>query len=131
MKTIMFDPEKGRLKVNFRFEGLIAASYIFNYFEANSNDLVITPPPHGNNLNNDDDHYALPMPSILNKGRLIFLHVAVNAIDQDASYSVSIELYQGKDAQGNDNMISSFERPGFIKTGDATQNPMLIVKLDC
>ncbi len=34
MKTMRYDSEKGRLKANFRIEGLIAAFYAFNYYKA-------------------------------------------------------------------------------------------------
>ena len=125
MKTMVFDSEKGRLRVNFRFEGLIAASYAFNYFEANSNDLAITPAPIGNNLNNDDDDYQLPMPSVLNKNRVILLHLSINALDVDTDYKVIIELLQENE------VIDTHELTGHIKQGEMTQHPMMIVKLEC
>jgi hypothetical protein len=124
MKKIKFNHSGGRLRVNFRFEGDVAASYIFNYFEANSNDLVIKPSPQGNNLNNDDDNFRLPMPSQLNRGRVIMLHTWINALDNDSSYKIIIQVFQENE------LIDTHEHKGSIVKGGQTQNPMVIVQLD-
>jgi hypothetical protein len=125
MKIINFKKEGGRLKVNFRFEGLVPISYVFEFFEANSNDLVLNPAPRGNNLNSDDDSYPLPMPSQLNKGRIIMFHPSINALDEDADFNIIIEVIQ-------ENMVlDTLTHKGHIKKGGMTQKPMLIVKLNC
>jgi len=122
MKTVKFDSEGSRIKANFRFEGLVTGVYAFNLFEANSNETVISG-IIGNNLNDDDDVYPLPMPPMANKDRIVHIQASVDAIDTDTDYTVFIEIIQ------NEKIIGAESRSGHIKVGHSTANHMLMVKL--
>jgi hypothetical protein len=121
MKTIIFNSNGERIRVNFTFTGLIAASYAFTLWEAGSNNRVLY--ETGNNQNNDDDSFFLPLPVPVNNGRLIELRTEFIGLD-----AVSYKLYKIKTEilQGSNN-LGSEEDSGEV-TGK-TQSSIIFIKL--
>ena len=96
MKIVYFEVGGNQLKVKFEFIGLIAASYAFTLWEANSNQRVMY--EKGNNQNSEDDSYLLPHPPPeQNHERLIQLRTEFIGLDPAANkdYTIVASVYQG------------------------------------
>lgn len=113
-KNIIFQKDGQPLKVNFVFKGIIGASYAFTLWGAKTNDVIME--KKGNNLNDDDDHYDLPLPVDANTGRLIELSTLLKGLDEKGKYKITIEVYQG------DQLIGSEEESGSIEPGETKQS---------
>ncbi|MEO8147939.1 MAG: hypothetical protein ABI723_09900 [Bacteroidia bacterium] len=114
VKNIIFDKDGGPLKVNFKFKGIVGASYTFTLWEAKTNAIAME--SRGNNLNDDDDNYNLPGPAIKNADRLIELDTLLKGLDQGGKYSVIVEVYQ------DEKLLESDIDKGEIKAGEAKQS---------
>ena len=108
MKTVNYIPTGEPLKISFIFNGLIAASYTYTLWAANSNTEEET--HTGNNKNPEDDVYDLPSPCITNEGRLIEFSVSFKGSDPNnfKDYSIKAEIYQ------KDELICSEEDKGKV-----------------
>ncbi|MBL6446320.1 hypothetical protein JMN32_08370 [Fulvivirga sp. 29W222] len=102
IKTIKFNPNGEDLKVSFKFEGLIVASYSYTLWETNSNNRVVY--EKGNNQNPDDDSYVLPPPVASCDGRMIQLRTEFKALDPEnvKQYTITAEVFQGDQSLGKD-----------------------------
>ena len=102
MKLIPFNKQGGRIKVCFKFTGLIAASYTFTLWESGSNDIVME--KKGNNINPVDDCYDLPLPTDKNDGRIIDLLTSFKGLNTGKAtpYSITIEVYQDGNLLGTE-----------------------------
>jgi hypothetical protein len=112
MTTVKFDSTGEPLKISFIFNGLIAASYTYTLWEANSNNKIER--HFGNNQNPDDDIYVLPSPVNINIDRLIEFNVSFKGLDtvDIKDYTIKAEIYQG------DNLVGSDK-----DSGEVTGNP--------
>ncbi len=95
VKKVKINPNGGRIKIAISYKGLIVASYVYQLWEAESNDVITT--KKGNNQNTDDDAYFLPMPVSYNIGRIIDVRSRFVGLDPDVAkkYEVKIEVFQG------------------------------------
>lgn len=94
VQKVKIDPNGERLKINISYEGLIVASYVYQLWEAQSNDVITT--EKGNNQNPDDDSYLLPMPVSSNVGRIVDVRSRFVGLDPDVSkkYKIKVEVFQ-------------------------------------
>lgn len=95
VKKVKIDPNGERIKIVISYEGLIIASYVYQLWEAQSNDVIIT--EKGNNQNPIDDTYFLPMPVKDNVGRIIDVRSRMVGLDPDVvkKWAVRVEVFQG------------------------------------
>jgi hypothetical protein len=108
MKRINFNAGGGRLSVLFRFEGIMFASYIYTLYEAGSNN--ISDRKEGNNQNDDDDSYNLPLPAAHNNGRIIQLSTSLKGelTDEELNnpekpkYKITAEVFQDGQSLGRE-----------------------------
>ncbi|HVN58745.1 MAG TPA: hypothetical protein VMT63_10630 [Bacteroidales bacterium] len=122
MQKAYFNPEGEPLKMQVVYKnGVIDAVYNITLSEKESNSVVED--FDGNNLNPEDDVYALPGPVVDNDGRLIILTNKFYGLDLEKSnkYEIALEIFQGG------TLISTNTDSGSI-TGNA-QNSLLITKL--
>ena len=108
LKKVTFNKTGGDLIVDIQYTGLVAASYTYTLWEANSNAIVDQ--KAGNNQNPQDDNYNLPKPSSLNVGRLIDVHSTVQG------------LYDSEDA-GKYEVVISITQDGTILDKEVQPNP--------
>ena len=95
VKKITFDKTGGAVKVDIQYNGLVAASYTYTLWEANSNVVVDQKP--GNNQNTQDDNYTLPDPALSNIGRMIDIHSTIQGLynqENEGAYTVIITVTQ-------------------------------------
>lgn len=102
MKTIVFDPNGGRLSVKVTIGNAQAGSYILTVWEAQSNTKVLE--EHGNSLNPNDDTHALPLPTVNNDERIVECQFAIADPQPNAgdTYSVSLQYFQDGKQIGSD-----------------------------
>jgi len=103
---IIFDHNGENLSIELSYKGLIAASYTYTLWEADSNDIVEQ--KKGNNLNSMDDKYTLPSPVSSNSGRLVDIHSTIHGLYDNADegeFMIIITIKQG------DQAISQIEFP--------------------
>lgn len=100
MKTIEYNAQDGDLSIQITYQGLVAASYVYSLWDAQSNTRLQK--QIGNNQNPQDDHYELPTPAADNDGRLIQLRSEFVGLDKDSfgDYGIKLELMQGGNAIG-------------------------------
>jgi hypothetical protein len=94
---IHFDPKGAPLRVHIDYKGLVAASYTYTLWEADSNDIVVQ--KHGNNQNPQDDTYTLPLPVHKNAQRLLDIHSSLLGLydhPNEGDYQVIISVFQGE-----------------------------------
>lgn len=92
---IPFDHHGGVISILIEYQGLVAASYTYTLWEANSNDIVAQ--RKGNNQNPEDDRYNLPSPATVNTKRLIDVHSTVKGLyehENEGNYKVIITIFQ-------------------------------------
>lgn len=100
IQTLNFDPNGSRLFAKIKFEGLIVGSYMYQLWEAQSNDIIDA--RMGNNQNSEDDKYALPLPTGSNEGRLIDVRAKFVGLDptNQPKFKIKVLLYQGGELIG-------------------------------
>ena len=100
MKTINFNRQGGEIKVEFKFTGLITASYEFTLWAADSNDRIMH--KTGNNQNAQDDIYSLPVPAADNEGRIIQLRTEFVGLDpiNSKQFKIIVSVDQGSKTIG-------------------------------
>lgn len=92
-KPIPFNAAGGTLKVNITFDTLFVCTYKLRLKERNSNTTVMT--QTGDNTNDQDDIYPLPLPAASNNGRSLWAFMTV--IDQagkGGKYKLTMEIIQ-------------------------------------
>jgi len=96
MKQFTFKSEGERLSINIQFGYAQIGSYILRLWEAGSNTVLMQ--RRGNNQNQEDDTYLLPLPTKHNDGRMIQCQTAVVAPDWKPGqrYSVRLIFRQGE-----------------------------------
>ncbi|HVG42590.1 MAG TPA: hypothetical protein VM888_13340 [Chitinophagaceae bacterium] len=91
---IVFDPAGARLKIEWKARsGVYAASYEILLWESNSNDVISR--FQGNNINDEDDKYDLPLPTEKNHQRLLDVLTRVTAYEDNTNYNILITVTQG------------------------------------
>jgi hypothetical protein len=95
LPKIKFDPNGGTIKVEVKFETLLICTYTLDLREAGSNASIDGYPKQGDNTNPEDDMYALPLPSVINKNRTIWInYVLLDQTGSGGSYQVDFNVNQ-------------------------------------
>ncbi len=94
-KEIRINPNGGQVLTNVKIEGLVAAGYFLQFFEANSHNVIAS--FSGHNEYDDDDLRPLPNSAKSNIGRVIMLDTTIAKIDdtsEERSCKISLEIFQ-------------------------------------
>ncbi len=95
LPKIKFNPNGGTIKVEVKFETLLICTYTLDLREAGSNASIDGYPKQGDNTNPEDDLYALPLPSVINKNRTIWItFVLLDQTGNGGSYQVDFNVNQ-------------------------------------
>ena len=94
MKRIKFDPKGPAMRVEINYLGAITASYVYILWGATSNARVDE--RSGNNQNDQDDRYELPMPVDSNLLRKVeVFSILKNGDSVNLKAVVVIKIFQG------------------------------------
>ena len=129
LKTIHFDPTKGKLSADIKYTGLIIASYILKLYSDDEICDKILQQEIGNNLQPHDDTFWIRNKSNENEpvenndGRLLELFNNINTDKLNQGYTIKLSILQ------NDKTVDSVSYSGSISDTDGGQIKSLAVIL--